>query len=84
MKGEKITGEGTGGGSNDNPMEGLSADLNIEEIDKEVERFKSSVEKLTNDGDVKAKGAGMMRAMCVLVRESKYDLKTEKLHSKFE
>ena len=84
LKGEKLTGEGTGGGGEEgNPFEGLKADMDLAAIDAEFDKYKTESAKLTGDDEVKAKAGSMMRAITVLVRESKFDLASGKMYSKF-
>lgn len=82
-----MTGEGTSGGDTEeegNAFDGLSNNLDIDKVDQEFEKYKAEVSALIGDGDVKSNASSMMRAMAVLVRESKMDASSGKLFSKFE
>jgi len=95
LKGEPLTGEGAwvegaaGPGADDEAKEeeddeGFKNDLDAETVHKEVQEFKTTVERLIADTDLMEKAKGMMRNFCVITVEEKYDAQNDKMKIRYQ
>ena len=95
LKGEPLTGEGAwvegaaGPGADDEAKEeeddeGFKNDLDAETVHKEVQEFKTTIERLIKDEKVIEEAKGMMRNFCVITVEEKYDEKADKMKIRYQ
>lgn len=94
LKGEPLTGDGAwvegaaGPGADaeakDEDNEGFKNDLDAEVVHKEVQEFKSTIERFIADKDLMEKTKGMARNFCVITVEEKYDEKADKIKIRYQ
>ena len=87
IKGEKLTGEGTAGTSESEDRESGDQeykDLDMEKISKDFEKFIEGVKALDADDEVKTNSEQLMRAITVLISQSKYNAETDKFVTKYQ
>lgn len=85
LKGEKLTGEGTGPSSDEDGAAEEDSDykdLDLEKIRKDFDQFTEGIKAM--DADLKPLAEGMMRALTVLVSQSKYIPSSEKFVTKYQ
>ena len=85
LKGEKLTGEGTGASEESPEAESAGGykDLDLKKIIEDYEKFPEIIKSVNNDSDVKEKLKDMKRTISVLVRQSKYSPKQGKFMTKY-
>lgn len=74
VKGEKLTGEGTSGASEEDGVDGDGEvedqeykDLDLDKISKDFEQFTDGLKVLDGEEEVKTNAASLMKAIAVLI-----------------